>query len=395
MRMLLNRLVKSRRGSILAILAVFLPATLGTMALAIDLSMLFQARVQAQRAADSAALGGAAAYLLPPPFSPTTAEDWAREYAGRNDIRGILVDPATEVEVQVRPERFQVYVQVRRNDIPTWFARFLGFPTGNVAAEAVAQATQAGGVTCMDPLAIADLWDDPVDDTDGNRVPDLDEQWDWSAEEGDRWNQVNSDDGNLDTGYGSEWRNAPYGLGDGVVDDVGRRLILKPQDPQDAVKPGYFQALNLPNSINDGASGWQDNFRNCNPSIIRVDSAVQVKTGDMRGPTRVIMNELYNADSGAYWDLSTGTVQGSLYQQDITKSPRVLMLMLYSPEEIPLMTGASYDIHALDFAYFFLESPPVQNDDPVIGRFMFYAQGVVPGSGPNQAQLTRILQLVD
>src|SRR3989442_14432547 len=61
------RVVESETGSVIVMVAVTLVVLLGFLALGIDLGMLFAARTEAQRAADSAALAGASAFVENPP----------------------------------------------------------------------------------------------------------------------------------------------------------------------------------------------------------------------------------------------------------------------------------------------------------------------------------------
>ena len=63
MRNRLRAFWSREEGSATALVAVSLTALVSLLALGIDVGMLFNARSEAQRAADSAALAGASAFL--------------------------------------------------------------------------------------------------------------------------------------------------------------------------------------------------------------------------------------------------------------------------------------------------------------------------------------------
>ena len=93
-------LVRNRRGSTLAMMAVLLFGMLALSAFAIDLASLRDARGEAQRAADAIALGGASAFYDMPqgdPGATVEATNRALSVARQNMVRGdtIYVDNPT------------------------------------------------------------------------------------------------------------------------------------------------------------------------------------------------------------------------------------------------------------------------------------------------------------
>lgn len=400
MSALLHRFVRARRGSVLAIVAVFLPATLGVMALAIDLGMLRMARVEAQRAADAGALAGASEFL---DQSPTVAgaEARAREFAAGNDIRGTLIDPDAEVTVQVDPAQRRVYVHVRREGIPTWFARFLGFDTGNVAADATAEASQAGGVTCLRPLAIPDYWHDADNDANNNLIWDYEETWVYDEGAGDFYVPPGSGAPN-ETGFGTPYRNtysAP------VVNDHGAQLIMKqPQGNPATVPPGWFYPIRI--GGNTGAQDYRESFTQCRPGQQNVGQPIPPENGAMVGPTIDGILDAIALDPDSWWNEEFNRIEGSAYD-DYRTNPRVLLLALFDPRDIASM-GGSTPVVPTNFAYFYLEGFRRQDGTvcdtprcadqgnykgPVVGRFLFFAQGI--GGGGQTGTLVRQLRLID
>ena len=82
------------RGVTLALAALSLMALLGVAALAIDLSMLMDARAEAQRAADATALAGANAFRDYPgrPEATDSARDYAFRILHANTVYGKAID---------------------------------------------------------------------------------------------------------------------------------------------------------------------------------------------------------------------------------------------------------------------------------------------------------------
>ncbi len=115
--------LNNKSGQALAMAVVFLAGVMAMGALAVDLGMAFAARGAAQRAADSAALAGAGAFL---DFSQTLASgparDRAYEYALLNDVIGRSID-SSQVEVWVIPDSQKVRVRISARDLPAWLAR--------------------------------------------------------------------------------------------------------------------------------------------------------------------------------------------------------------------------------------------------------------------------------
>jgi len=84
---------RNETGAATALVAVSLTALISMMALGIDIGMLFNAKSEAQRAADSAALAGASAFLdFPAKDAPKPARERAVEYATQNDIRKAFLE---------------------------------------------------------------------------------------------------------------------------------------------------------------------------------------------------------------------------------------------------------------------------------------------------------------
>jgi Flp pilus assembly protein TadG len=433
--------IDNRRGATIVLVAAATAALLGMTALAVDLSMLFKVRSDAQRAADAAALAGASAYLnYPEPLDARVdARDRARSYAAQNYVGdAIYVDTVGEVTtyegdnlisvsnealVQVLPGEEKVRVTVRRRATATWFARILGVGTVPISAKAAAVAMEAGGAKCVKPFALADLWQENDTDIspDGSPTPDL--LWDAPGEEWsydpttDHYMPYKGDPAKYitppETGYGSEFRNY-HPTGSTVERDYGRQIIVKPQDPQvdQMITPGNFFAWDMPNDTTNtstcgigggggggenggGATEFSKYICSCNNNVVTVGDGAEypVKNGNMKQATVVGVQDLVDLDPGAVWnptsDGGRGAVMGSAWTNWLD-SPRVIKIALYDPAE--LYKSGKIDISFTNIALMFIEDIE-KKDAAVTARFITYAQGAVtPGPG---GPLVKVLRLVE
>ena len=169
------------RGASLIMVAGGIVVLLGVLALVIDLGILYVARNEAQRAADSAALAGAHTFITSGCTSTggcvaggpqeAIARGQAAIVAGQNAVLGepVTLDPAADVSFSypssVEP---QIAVTVRRttergNAIPTIFARMFKVFVGEVSASATAEAYNGGVAnTCIVPFLVPNCDTNPA-----------------------------------------------------------------------------------------------------------------------------------------------------------------------------------------------------------------------------------------
>ena len=392
-RAVLKRFARDERGATLALTAVMLVSLLSVVALAMDLGLLYTARAEAQRAADSAALAGAAEFIYNLPataaINPATAS--AEQYATMNQIRNVAID-TSEVTVQVDAPSRSVYVRIHRAAIPMWFARLFGWSTAPVAASAMARASPTGTQHCMAPLALPDWWDDPDDDDVViNDIPDTGETWTWGDDPGQESYQPDIDDSAGETGLGSLFR--------GPTRDRGRLMVIKQQAPSNnpnnpnpvTVQPGWFYPVRLPNSLdgstNQGANDYKNSFYNCTGGPVAVDDTLPLEMGNMVGPTNQAIDSIIAMDPTAQWDNTTQMVSTGW------GSPRILTIMLFSPQQLALMQG-NHVVQPNNFALFFIEGRTGGGGPQasITGRFIQYASGA-GGPGPT-GSLNLSVQLV-
>jgi Flp pilus assembly protein TadG len=173
----------SEHGASLVLVGVSLLALLSVMTLAVDLGMLYVARNEAQRAADSAALAGAYVFMTSGCTSAASGcvaggpqEAVARKRAevvgAQNRILGQQVDvqdgdvsfnypSSTEPQITVAVQRT---IQ-RSNAVPTIFARMFGVFGVNVTANATAEAFSPGNEAngCVLPFLVGNCDTNPSD----------------------------------------------------------------------------------------------------------------------------------------------------------------------------------------------------------------------------------------
>ena len=390
-----------------------LTGLLGSMALAIDVGMGFNARSEAQRVADSAALAGASAYMggETGALIDQEATDRAEAFATSNYVGDAMV-LASEVVINPSSANKTVEVIVTRQSIPVWFARLLGILDMDVQARAVAKVDEAGTANqCILPFAPPDIWHDADNDTNGNRLPDIGEEWEFDAEGGDQyqaWTGV-AGTGFNGYGYGSNWREGAGGPYDG---DIGMPMYLKAGPPgqsggaggQDAPwGPGNFLPWRMPDpdqnceGTGHGVPWVQYNINNCNTCPIGIGAQYEFETEP--GNMTTILEDvaaLIGEDSGASWDEDCDCVVGSAYG-NVFDSPRVRPVAFLDPTIA--VQGAAVPISFTNIAWIFIDTsgnvgggggPP---EFTVTARFM----GVVPGTdeGPSTGPLVQYLRLIE
>jgi hypothetical protein len=398
--MKIRHLYRNEEGATLAVAAVMIAGVTSMLALSVDLGMLWVARAEAQKAADAAALAGAQEFLYVqlPAAAVTPAHDAAMAFARQNAIRNVLIDSA-EVTIQVIPADQKVWVRIERTGLSLWFARLLGRPIGTVNAAAAAAAMPAGAADCLAPFAVPDAWGeaDPTEDVDADRVWDTGEQWTYGDDALDSYlvYTSNSPSGPVETGYGSAYRNTPWGGGSGIVDDYGRPMFLKMQDPANAPVSGFFYPFRI--GTNSGASDYRFSIENCDPQVVPLGAPVPLEMGNMKGPTRQGVENLVALDPGATWVAGYG-ITNSTYGNGLNSaSPRIKTVPLYDPGYINQVMGGNHNLTFNNFAKIFLEGVVAQGPDEfVVGRFMYYARGLGGSStGGTTGSLVRVLQLVE
>jgi hypothetical protein len=182
--------------------------------------------------------------------------DRATDFATSNDIRGKPIAPE-DVTIAVDLDSSTVRVAIRRDGVPTWFARIFGIDAVNVSAEATAWAGEAGAAQCVKPFAVPDMWEETSDDVNHNRIWDEGERWRYDPASGDRYAPYSGPGSSSnETGYGSGWRNGYSDASGRTFDrDYGRRITVKTFDPHQTLMPSFFMPWVLPSDPDQAACG--------------------------------------------------------------------------------------------------------------------------------------------
>ena len=429
-------LVRNRRGSTLAMMAVLLIGMLALSALAIDLASLRDARGEAQRAADAIALAGASAFYdlaMGDATATDEAMNRALTIARKNMVRGdtIYINDSTVVDlinqypssgllndgkvrsitaaggltslrINILPaiDSQKVRVWVHREGVGTFFGGFLGKQFGAVTAKSAAWAANNGPtVNCLKPFLIPDMWYEsskgpggqdansnnymePDATTNGNKVTDG-EQWFYQpSPNGDYYAPF---DPNVtsppkpQTGYGSDFR--------GPGGDVGLRILFKPQTGNNQRQGNSYFTLD-----GDEANLREDIKQGCISA--GVGDTPNWSQGSATGQARQGIDYLINQDAGARWDDASKTIKNSAFPG--YTSPRVIIVGLMDPIYIQgNSTNVKPDAGATfsNFARIFLDNPPGKNTDNLAGVFLGFAPG--GSGGPVAGSLVRTLQLIE
>nr|MBA3585283.1 hypothetical protein [Gemmatimonadota bacterium] len=316
--------IGNRRGATIVLVGLAITALLSVAALAVDIGMLLNARSEAQRAADSAALAGAGSIInYVGADTAGQATTVAIQFGETHDVAGQPVDlEPVDVEVDEAQGIVRVTVhrdQVRGGPVPTWFARVFGSDLVNVAAVAAARIDPTGSANCTKPFTIPDLYQD----VNGNKK--FDEGIDYYSPDS--------------TGYGSPFRNTGHTGDNGAnrINDFGWAIQVKGGGPNDggccpSTGPSwyYLWAYGGP-----GGANVRDNIRNrCdNDDVVSTGEGYDTQTGNLHGPVKQGINDLIAMDPDAAWSDACDCVVNSVHA-DWRQSERIGIIPVFHPGRV-------------------------------------------------------------
>ncbi len=264
-------------GYTLIVVAFVLLILLGFAALAVDAGIMYASHTAAQRAADAGALAGALIFEVALP-SATEAELSASATAEAVRVatqNTVLGAPVTSGEVNVSFPNGVSYKLIQvdvSHTIPTFFAGVLGTKSVTVAATAYAERVNPTGFPCTKPWFIPN----------GILAPTLSPGIDPCSTCASGGADLLVASGLMDTAViGTNVQNFM------MNQSPANTFAVKPGNPQNALGPGEFFAIQLSNDTNQsGADVYRENIYTCDaPHNIVCGQLYGVKTGNMTGPT--------------------------------------------------------------------------------------------------------------
>ena len=361
-----QKISRDERGMLLVFVAAGFMAFLSASMLAIDVGMFMVARSQAQNAADAGALAGAVALVYDDATDKSASGPAVQSALGAATANQVMDYDVSVTPADVTfPPGDRVRVNVfrtggRGNPVSTLVASYFGITDADVEATATAQASPANAMTCVKPFTIPDKWIeaqtppwDPSDtfdayDKKGNPLPNPDIY-------------VPADQPGY-TGYNA-------------YTDKGTQLALKAGTGNN-IEPSFYFAWAIPGS--SGAADYRWNIGNCNTTVVGFGDLITAEPGNMVGPTRQGMQELYDLDPTAYWD-----TLNNKYVSTMSPSPRVVAIPVFDPVyyDTGKRNGRNADLKAVNYVGFFIEG---LSGGDVLGR-MTPISGLMKGSGAGPA----------
>ena len=366
---------KSEQGAILVYAAVVLLVLVGVTMWVVDYGILLLARNQAQNSADAGALGGAVALAFDDYADRSdtgAAKLSAHALALDNGVIGQPPDVNITTDVYFYPDdptkfpavcaddsciRVDVYRnQARGNPLPMIFGAIVGLKEQGTWATAIARATFGNASDCMLPFGIPDKWNDWYD-VDAPIEPPGSEAWTYPD---DRYEieEAPGPGGPIPDEYiapsspGPPFSAVPEGdpvspntsfsvLPVADEGNLGQLLVLKAAGPQLTIAPGFFFPVRLPLANPDdpdnplestGGADYRNNIVNCNGVPVGIGDTLDNEPGNMVGPTRQGMQDLYDKEPNAYLDTTTNSIVDSCAQATPScgpQSPRLRPLILF------------------------------------------------------------------
>ena len=265
---------KEEQGFVLVLVAFALVILIGFVALGVDTGALYSARTAAQEAADAAALAGAFTYInTPNAAQPATATANAMQIALNNKIMGKAI---TAGNVTVTPDvanrRVTVTIATTQN---TFFAKALGVGTADVSVTAIAEAAEESpGGCCTRPWFLSNT----IFATDPICTSKCDPT------------QLLIDPVTKDvTSFAST--------------KIGSQFTIKPQDSSQALSPGEFYLIDLPDADGktSGGATYEQYIVEGAPKVSACLESYSVLTGNKLGPTKQGVNTLVGSPPRYEW----------------------------------------------------------------------------------------------
>jgi|GEM_PF-143747 len=288
------------RGSVVVIVTLTLTVLLGFCAIVTDVGLLYAQRAHLQNSIDAAALAGAQEL----PDNPNDAKNIAIDYATRNGV--------ANVNVTFEASYSKIIVQATQQS-PTYFARIWGITEEQISASATAMMVPPIVLSGAVPLSIQEQ-----DFVYGQKYV-------------------------LKSGGGS-------GTSDWYLDDDKKNNVMKSGEVSGT--SGWYGALELTGT---GANSYETDLANGYQGDLHVGQILDVKHGNMSGPTADAINTRLNRD--------TRVPKNTIDNYD-RNAPQIVYIPIV---RIISESGNSiHEVQIVGFAAFFLEGVAGNGNDSVV-----------------------------
>lgn len=291
---------RQERGSVVVIVTLSLAVLLGFCAIVTDIGLLYAQKADLQNAVDAAALAGAQEL----PNNPNDAEDIAIDYATRNGV--------SNINVTFEANNAEIIVQATQQ-VPTYFARIWGIIEEQISVSARAMIVPPTGLFGAVPLSIQEQ-----DFVYGQKYV-------------------------LKSGGGS-------GTSEWYLDDDKNNSVQKFGEVSGT--SGWYGALELTGT---GANTYEVDLANGYQGILRVGQLLDVKHGNMSGPTADGINTRLSRD--------TSVPKNTIDNYD-RNAPQIVYIPIV---KIISESGNSISkVQIVGFAAFFLEGVAGNGNDSIV-----------------------------
>jgi len=288
------------RGSVVVLVVLSLTVLLGFSAIVTDVGLLYVQKSFLQNSVDAASLAG----VQELPNDPTLAENRARDYAARNGVPLVTVSfEANDTIITVQASK----------QVPTYFARIWGITEEQITVSAKAMMVPPTGLSGAVPLSIQEQ----------------------NFELGEKYV--------LKSGGGS-------GTSDWYLDDDKNNSARKIGEVSGSA--GWYGALELSGT---GANSYEEDLANGYQGTLRVGQILNVKHGNMSGPTADGINTRLSRDTS----VPKNTIDS--YERN---APQIIYIPIV---KIISESGNSINqVEIVGFAAFFLEGVAGNGNESVV-----------------------------
>jgi len=297
---------KKEGGSVVVLVTLALTALLGFCAIVTDVGLLYAKKAHLQNSVDAAALAG----VQELPNGVSQAEQKARDYASRNGV--------SDVNVTFEASNAKIIVEATQR-VPTYFALIWGITEEQISVSARAMIVPPEGVFGAVPLSV--------------QKQDLVYGQKYILKYGGRPEDADSD---------------LY-----LDDDKNNKVKI---DGEESGTFGWYGALELTGT---GAKTYEEDLANGYQGTLRVGQILNVKHGNMSGPTLEGITTRLNRDT-----IPKNTIEN--YESD---APQIIYIPIV--KIISEIGQSVQEVQIIGFAAFFLEGVAGNgNDSEVTGWFI-------------------------